>query len=398
MIISTIRSNYKIILFGFIFTFSSSVGQSFFIGLFNSNIRNELNISQGEFGSIYGIATLCSSILLIWIGKKIDDIKLLYYSIFVVILLSFSSLFFSYVNGVLLLFFGIFFLRLSGQGLMSHTASTAISRYFEKRRGKALSYTWLGMSLGEFLFPMLIVYLLSFIYWRDLWVYISITILLFLPIISFLTIKDINILSRENDDGVKKNERITETILKLISLENESNTYARNLSGGMKRRLLIGKAMVHTPPILVLDEPTAGVDVELRKKLWANILELNKLGVTIILTTHNLFEAETLCERIAILNHGKLLALDTTNNLIGRIETKKVIFKIEKNNKFEDMRINNIEFKKIDDSNIEATFNKNKTKIEEIVNILKEKNLNLIDFTSKDADLEDVFIQLVNNG
>ena len=156
--------------------------------------------------------------------------------------------------------------------------------------------------------------------------------------------------------------------------------------------------MVHTPPILVLDEPTAGVDVELRKKLWANILELNELGVTIILTTHNLFEAETLCKRIAILNHGKLLALDTTNNLIGRIETKKVIFKIEKNKKFENTKINNIAFKKIDDSNIEATFNKNKTKIEEIVNILKEKNLNLIDFTSKDADLEDVFVQLVNNG
>ena len=206
MIINTIRSNYKIILFGFIFTFSSSVGQSFFIGLFNTNIREELNISQGEFGSIYGIATLCSSILLIWIGKKIDDIRLLYYSIFVVILLSFSSIFFSYVNGVLFLFFGIFFLRLSGQGLMSHTASTATSRYFEKRRGKALSYIWLGMSLGEFLFPILIVYLLSFIYWRDLWVYISITILLFLPIFSFLTIKDINILSRENDDGIKKNE------------------------------------------------------------------------------------------------------------------------------------------------------------------------------------------------
>ena len=206
MIINTIRSNYKIILFGFIFTFSSSVGQSFFIGLFNSDIRNELNISHGEFGSIYGIATLCSSILLIWIGKKIDDIRLLYYSIFVVILLSFSSIFFSYVNGVLLLFFGIFFLRLSGQGLMSHTASTTISRYFEKRRGKALSYIWLGMSLGEFLFPILIVYLLSFIYWRDLWVHISITILLFLPIFSFLTIKDINILSRENDDGIKKNE------------------------------------------------------------------------------------------------------------------------------------------------------------------------------------------------
>jgi len=205
MIINTIRSNYKIILFGFIFTLFSSVGQSFFIGLFNSDIRKELNISHGEFGSIYGVATLCSSILLIWIGKKIDDIKLLYYSILVIIFLSFASLFFSYVSGILFLFFGIFFLRLSGQGLMAHTASTAISRYFEKRRGKALSYMWFGMSLGEFLFPILIVYLLSFIYWRDLWVQISIVILLFLPAISFFTIKDISILSREEDNEEKKN-------------------------------------------------------------------------------------------------------------------------------------------------------------------------------------------------
>ena len=205
MIINTIRSNYKIILFGFIFTFSSSVGQSFFIGLFNSDIRNELNISHGEFGSIYGIATLCSSILLIWIGKKIDDIKLLYYSIFVVILLSFASLFFSYVTSALFLFFGIFFLRLSGQGLMAHTASTAVSRYFEKRRGKALSYIWFGMSLGEFLFPVLIVYLLSFIYWRDLWMQISIVILIFLPAIALFTIKDITILSREEQNKEKKN-------------------------------------------------------------------------------------------------------------------------------------------------------------------------------------------------
>ena len=204
MIIDIIRSNYKIILFGFVFTFSSSVGQSFFIGLFNSDIRNELNISHGQFGAIYGIATLCSSILLIWIGKKIDDIKLLHYSIFVVILLAFAALFFSYIAGIMLLFFGIFFLRLSGQGLMAHTASTAISRYFEKRRGKALSYMWLGMSLGEFLFPVLIVYLLSFIYWRDLWIQISITILIFLPAICFFTIKNISILSREDENEEKK--------------------------------------------------------------------------------------------------------------------------------------------------------------------------------------------------
>ena len=184
MIIDTIRSNFKIIFFGFVFTFASSVGQSFFIGLFNSDIRNELNISHGEFGSIYGFATLFSSLVFIWVGKKIDDYKLVYYSIFVVILLSFASFFFSTVNTVIFLLVGIFLLRLSGQGLMSHTASTAISRYFEKRRGKALSIIWLGMSLGEFLLPVLIVYLLSFIYWRDLWIYITITILIFLPVIS----------------------------------------------------------------------------------------------------------------------------------------------------------------------------------------------------------------------
>jgi len=169
MIIDIIRSNFKIILFGFVFTFFSSVGQSFFIGLFNSNIREELNISHGEFGTLYGIATLCSSLTLIWLGKKIDDLKLINYSFLVVIFLSFAALFFSLVNGIIVLVLGIFFLRLSGQGLMAHTASTAVSRYFEKRRGKALSYIWLGMSLGEFLLPVLIVYLVSFIYWRDLW-------------------------------------------------------------------------------------------------------------------------------------------------------------------------------------------------------------------------------------
>jgi len=204
MIIDTIRSNFKIIFFGFVFTFASSVGQSFFIGLFNSDIRNELNISHGEFGSIYGFATLFSSLVFIWVGKKIDDYKLVHYSIFVVILLSFASFFFSTVNTVIFLLVGIFLLRLSGQGLMSHTASTAISRYFEKRRGKALSIIWLGMSLGEFLLPVLIVYLLSFIYWRDLWIYITITILIFLPVISFFTTKNINIYSREEESSEKK--------------------------------------------------------------------------------------------------------------------------------------------------------------------------------------------------
>ena len=207
MIIDTIKSNFKIIFFGFVFLFASSVGQSFFIGLFNSEIRNELNITHSEFGSIYGIATLCSSLLLIWIGKKIDDFKLVHYSIFVIVLLAFSSLFFSYVNGIIFLFCGIFLLRLSGQGLMSHTSTTAISRYFEKRRGKALSIVFLGMSLGEFILPVLIVYLLSFIYWRELWIQISIVVLLILPFICLFTVRDITIQSREKNEESKKDEQ-----------------------------------------------------------------------------------------------------------------------------------------------------------------------------------------------
>ena len=168
MIIDIVRSNFKIIIFGFVFTFFSCVGQSFFIGLFNSSIREELNISHGEFGIIYGIATLSSSLTLIWLGKKIDDLKLVNYSFLVVIFLAFSALFFSFINGIILLVIGIFFLRLSGQGLMAHTASVAISRYFDQSRGKALSYVWVGMSLGEFLLPVIIVYFLTFIYWKTL--------------------------------------------------------------------------------------------------------------------------------------------------------------------------------------------------------------------------------------
>lgn len=206
MIIDIVKSNFKIIIFGFVFTFFSSIGQSFFIGLFNSNIREELNITHGEFGTIYGAATLCSSASLIWLGKKIDDIKLVNYSIIVTIFLFIAALFFSFVNSLILLLIGIFFLRLSGQGLMAHTASTAITRYFEKRRGKALSYIWFGMSLGEFLLPVLIVYLLSFIYWRDLWLQTSIVILLVLPLFSFFTVKNISILSREkgNEKNIRK--------------------------------------------------------------------------------------------------------------------------------------------------------------------------------------------------
>jgi len=199
MIIGSVKSNFKIIIFGFVFTFFSCIGQSFFIGLFNSSVRNELNITHGEFGAIYGAATLSSSLMLIWLGKKIDDFKLINYSFFVVIFLSIASLFFSFINGLIFLFIGIFFLRLSGQGLMAHTASVGISRFFNRSRGKALSYAWFGMSLGEFFLPLVIVYLLTFIYWRTLWQGFAIIIILLLPIFIYFTIKEVKISSREKD-------------------------------------------------------------------------------------------------------------------------------------------------------------------------------------------------------
>ena len=136
MIIDIVRSNFKIIIFGFVFTFFSCIGQSFFIGLFNSSIREELNITHGQFGTIYGVATLCSSLTLIWLGKKIDDLKLVNYSFLVVVFLSLAALFFSFVNGLIFLAIGIFFLRLSGQGLMAHTASVAISRFLIEAEAK----------------------------------------------------------------------------------------------------------------------------------------------------------------------------------------------------------------------------------------------------------------------
>jgi len=198
--------------------------------------------------------------------------------------------------------------------------------------------------------------------------------------------------------GVPKNKRITDIILKMVSLEKQSNSYSRSLSGGMKRRLLIAKAMVHQPPILVLDEPTAGVDVELRKNLWDNVKELNKAGVTIILTTHYLFEAQEMCDRIAIINKGNLVALDTTQKLLDRIKTKKIFFRVKKINSIDSLELNGTSFS-FDNSNntITAIYEKNLHKFNDILEILKKNNLEILDISTDDGNLEDVFIQLTNN-
>ena len=191
----------KVIIFGFIFTFFSSFGQSFFLGLFNSSIRDALSITHGQFGTIYASATLCSSLLLIWVGKKIDDINIFKFAFYVTILLSFSCFFFSKISSVIFLFIAIFLMRFSGQGMMSHTATTTISRYFTKSRGKALSFGWFGLSVAEFILPVLMVYLLTIYAWQNIWLSIAILVLIFLPIASYILVKQLNLGSREKSEN-----------------------------------------------------------------------------------------------------------------------------------------------------------------------------------------------------
>ena len=197
--------------------------------------------------------------------------------------------------------------------------------------------------------------------------------------------------------GIPKKDRITDTILKLVSLEKQADSYARSLSGGMKRRLLIAKAMVHRPPILVLDEPTAGVDVQLRKNLWSNVKLLNKQGVTIILTTHLMYEAEEMCNRIAILNKGNLVTLDTTENLLDRIKTKKIIFKVKEIHKIDLKDLNGIKFSYISNNEITALYERKKHKIDEIINKIKNSGMEIYDISTDEGNLEDVFIDLTKS-
>ena len=197
--------------------------------------------------------------------------------------------------------------------------------------------------------------------------------------------------------GIAKKDRITNTILKMVSLESQADAYARSLSGGMKRRLLIAKAMVHRPPILVLDEPTAGVDVQLRQNLWNNVKTLNKQGVTIILTTHLIYEAQEMCSKIAIINKGNLVKLDTTENLLDSIKTKKIIFKVKEIIKVNMQNLNGIKFSYKENNEIVALYERKEHKIDEIINKIKNTGMEIYDISTDEGDLEDVFIDLTKN-
>jgi len=197
--------------------------------------------------------------------------------------------------------------------------------------------------------------------------------------------------------GISKENRITDLILKMVSLQDKANAYSRSLSGGMKRRLLIVKAMVHPPPILILDESTAGVDVELINNLWVNVKALNKEVVTIILTTHYLIEAQEMCDRIAIINKGNLVALDTTKKLLERIKTKKIKLKVKNIELKKNLMMKDINFKINSKNSLLVTYEKNSLDFGEIINYLNENNIKIEDISTEDGDLEDVFVQLTKH-
>jgi ABC-2 type transport system ATP-binding protein len=194
--------------------------------------------------------------------------------------------------------------------------------------------------------------------------------------------------------GVPKGKRQTAELLRAMHLTDKANAYSRTLSGGMKRRLLVAKAMVHSPPILVLDEPTAGVDIELRQQLWAYVRQLNERGVTIVLTTHYLEEAENLCDRIAIINHGRLIANEETRTLVGMAQEKAVEVTVDRDivHAPDASCFEKIERK--GDRTLAITYRKDKVNAGEVLAALQREGLGIVDVSTREADLEDVFLNL----
>ncbi|MGX7927324.1 ABC transporter ATP-binding protein [Tsuneonella sp. HG094] len=198
--------------------------------------------------------------------------------------------------------------------------------------------------------------------------------------------------------GIAKTLRRSEELLAAVHLADKRDAYARTLSGGMKRRLLVAKAMVHSPPILVLDEPTAGVDVELRRQLWELVTRLNREGVTVVLTTHYLEEAEELCDRIAIINHGELIANKPTRELVGMMGEKVVEITVDRDLAAPPAHAAFKKSAKKGDRTIEITYDKDKITAGQVLGLVQEQGFVIEDVTTREADLEDVFVQLTAAG
>jgi len=198
--------------------------------------------------------------------------------------------------------------------------------------------------------------------------------------------------------GIAPADRQSDALLAAMHLTDKANAYSRTLSGGMKRRLLVAKAMVHSPPILVLDEPTAGVDVELRRQLWDYVRSLNAQGVTVVLTTHYLEEAEELCDRIAIINHGKVIANEPTRDLLAKAQEKAVVVTIDRdldhvpaNSCFDNIVL-------VDERTLQITYRKDQVNAGQVLGALTADGLGIVDVSTRDPDLEDVFLSLVAEG
>jgi ABC-2 type transport system ATP-binding protein len=196
--------------------------------------------------------------------------------------------------------------------------------------------------------------------------------------------------------GVKKEDRRTEEILKAMHLWDKKDTSPRRLSGGMKRRLLIAKALVHNPSILILDEPTAGVDVELRTQLWDYVRKLNEEGTTILLTTHYLEEAEELCDHVSIINHGEVIANDNTKDLVKKLGTKDIIFFFDKEIKSIPSNLQRLKPQIVENNlGLKVNYNINEMSLSNILSEIKNAKLDIIDISTEETDLEDVFKELV---
>ena len=197
--------------------------------------------------------------------------------------------------------------------------------------------------------------------------------------------------------GVPKAERRTAELLEMVELTDKADSHARSLSGGMKRRLMVAKALVHTPPILVLDEPTAGVDVELRQMLWENVRKLNRAGVTIVLTTHYLEEAEELCDRIAIINHGEIVVNEETETLLARIDNKEIRFRFE--NEVVEIPDALAKYSAVKEGNrtIAMRYSPSDEVMGDVLRVVQGMNNPIIDISTDDSDLEDVFLRITRN-
>lgn len=194
--------------------------------------------------------------------------------------------------------------------------------------------------------------------------------------------------------GVPKRERRTDELLEAVGLTDKANSYARTLSGGMRRRLMVAKSLVHTPPVLVLDEPTAGVDVELRQSLWAYVRKLNAGGVTVLLTTHYLEEAQELCDRIAIINHGELIVNETTNDLLHRIDNKRLTLIVDRDIGDMPKNMRDQGWEKLDERRLSVAYRPSQAAVESLLRLVQMNGLSIVDLTTEETNLEDIFLQL----